>query len=557
MESSEPEDLANRAPSAGIPRTTQQTALVSLAVFAIVPAIFLFIAFQLTKASGPQWLGSNFENNYMYLFNSLLIAKGEPPFCIEHPGTTTQVFGAAVLKGFGGTSGDQLVGAVLNNPEKFLKYIRKTLLITCALALWIFPWLAAVRSGSYMASVLLQLPILFFNTILHYSIWFCSELTLVAFSIGAVSLGFLLLRQAERGTQNLPVIILAGIVCGLGTVTKLTFFPLTLITLICCRGLRSFVVFGASLLATVVLALLPIYPELPRLYQWILGISTHSGRYGGGTAGFVTVHYLADVITLLAGEPFVWLIPTLSTGTIGLLTIHTGLKSLNSSALRWVASAYIVFMAQVASFIVVAKHPGYRYLIPIYFSTGLSLGILWRFTSLSGSRTRLRFVGFGVTVLLISLGICSLVFRTPALYRSLRHTRDSELAMYTRKERNTKNALTVYYWGAIGPEFAMWDADAYARSAFADILEKKFPNTLFYNVNSGNFQTFDSILKPEDVLKKYDHFYLFGNKLHTASDDYEFLLRPEYLDRVVWFKAKNLRVVDRQGPYVLEEWTRE
>jgi hypothetical protein len=129
--------------------------------------------------------------------------------------------------------------------------------------------------------------------------------------------------------------------------------------------------------------------------------------------------------------------------------------------------------------------------------------------------------------------------------------------MYARKEQKTKNALTVYYWGAIGPEFAMWDANAYARSAFADILRKKFPNTLFYNVNSGNFQTFDSILKTDDVLNRYDHFYLFGNKLHTASDDYEFLLRPEYLDRVVWFKSKNLRVVDRQGPYVLEEWTRE
>jgi len=47
-------------------------------LFGIIPVAFLVVALQLTEASGPQWLGSNFENNYMYLFNSLLIADGKP-----------------------------------------------------------------------------------------------------------------------------------------------------------------------------------------------------------------------------------------------------------------------------------------------------------------------------------------------------------------------------------------------------------------------------------------------------------------------------------------------
>ena len=52
---------------------------------------------QLTKVSGPQWLGTNFENSYPYLFNSLLLVKNQAPAMIEHPGTVTQVFGATVL----------------------------------------------------------------------------------------------------------------------------------------------------------------------------------------------------------------------------------------------------------------------------------------------------------------------------------------------------------------------------------------------------------------------------------------------------------------------------
>ena len=67
-------------------------------LFVIIPVAFLVVALQLTEASGPQWLGSNFENNYMYLFNSLLIADGKPAHQFPHPGTTTELFGALCLK---------------------------------------------------------------------------------------------------------------------------------------------------------------------------------------------------------------------------------------------------------------------------------------------------------------------------------------------------------------------------------------------------------------------------------------------------------------------------
>ena len=53
-------------------------------VLGIIPVAFLIVALQLTKASGPQWLGSNFENSYMYLFNSLLVANGEPAYQFQH-----------------------------------------------------------------------------------------------------------------------------------------------------------------------------------------------------------------------------------------------------------------------------------------------------------------------------------------------------------------------------------------------------------------------------------------------------------------------------------------
>jgi hypothetical protein len=37
----------------------------SLLFLDIIPRVFVAIAFQLAKASGPQWLGTNFENSYV------------------------------------------------------------------------------------------------------------------------------------------------------------------------------------------------------------------------------------------------------------------------------------------------------------------------------------------------------------------------------------------------------------------------------------------------------------------------------------------------------------
>jgi hypothetical protein len=66
----------------------------------VIPTIFFLVAFQLTKMSGPTWLSNNFENNYAYLFNSLLLVKGYAPSWVDHPGTTAEPFLASAYLSF-------------------------------------------------------------------------------------------------------------------------------------------------------------------------------------------------------------------------------------------------------------------------------------------------------------------------------------------------------------------------------------------------------------------------------------------------------------------------
>ncbi len=120
--------LENHQTNLGQPRDLRSRSryiVLSLALFAIVPSVFFVVAVQLTKASGPQWLGSNFENSYMYLFNSLVLAIGKPPAQFEHPGTTTELFGAACLRLSQSGSRGALINAVLEKPEHFLKRMHR------------------------------------------------------------------------------------------------------------------------------------------------------------------------------------------------------------------------------------------------------------------------------------------------------------------------------------------------------------------------------------------------------------------------------------------------
>jgi hypothetical protein len=170
---------------------------------------------------------------------------------------------------------------------------------------------------------------------------------------------------------------------------------------------------------------------------------------------------------------------------------------------------------------------------------------------------KVRAIAAIVLLCLLLFGVSSLIFRAPALYQSLRATRLAEFAIYSRVKKKTENAVRVDYYRSIGPEFAMWFGNDLSRGTFAGILEKQFPKSFFYHIYNGNFQTFGDSIKPEAMLKKYDHLFFFGNRVLRVEISLSSVLLPGWVDHLDCFNAKNLKLIDRQGQYVLEEWTRE
>lgn len=475
--------------------------------------------------------------------------KGDHPAHIDHPGTTTQLFGAAVLEASGKGSGEKLIRAVLEDPEKFLKRMHRTLLIASAFALWIFPWLTALRTASYIKGLLLQVPSLFFNSLLYYSIWFGSDLALVIFSFGATSLCVLLMTERQQGNQNWWAVVLAGTTCGLGIVTKLTFFPLILITFVCCRGLRNCLLFAAAFFVSTAIALVPIYPELSRAFYWIAGLATHSGYYGTGEVGFARAdHYLPDILRLLSGEPSVALIPALATSAIIALSFARRTWTTASTSKGLLRTSIVLCALQMLSFLIIAKHANYHYLIPLYLSTGLNLVLLYEALRGLVRPFVVKALGSVVLLSLVVYGLSNLVLRTPNTYLNLHSARLDQERLYSRVKGETGEGARVDYYRAISPEFAMYWGNAFARRAFAPLLEKKYPRALFFNIFNGKFETFGDFLDPSSIFLKYDRLYFFGNVASMNGDNW---------GKIQYFDSKYLQEVDRQGRYVLQRWIRK
>ncbi|MBV9392542.1 MAG: hypothetical protein JOY96_11690, partial [Verrucomicrobia bacterium] len=498
-----------------------------LSLFALMPALYLIVAFTLTDVDGPQWLGTNFENSYPYLFNALLLTQHRTPFYTDHPGTTTQVFGALCLW-LSGLHDKVLVNAVLSHPESFIRSIHRRLLVLGAISFWLFPWtgwrICRAKYPSKRESVqysdpkaqdhllwaflLLQPALFFFDTTFKNIIWLDSELVLIVLCGAIVTSCACFLA----GIHHRWTVIAAGAICGLGIATKLTFFPWVLICLVCLFSISESVIFLGSLLLSVTCALIPIFPRLPRVFHWFFRMATHSGYYGTGAPGFVRIsQYPTDVIRLLAGEPIMALFPTMATFVIWIATI--GVKS--ARPLRNLA--FRLLAAQIVSYLLIAKHANFHYMIPLFFSIGLNLFLLLE-TVVALHWPSVRSLLSSAALLgLLAQGLHLFRVRTPATYSRLQTEQVQQLQLYERAKEAARDSARADYYRAGSPEFALYFGNFYGHRAFGQELEKMFPNALFYNIFYGKFENYRSLIDPNVIRSRYDHLYLLGNRFTQTS----------------------------------------
>jgi hypothetical protein len=504
---------------------------------------------------------STFESPYNYLFTSLELLKARSPSYIMHPGTTTQEFGALILRLSSRKSTEDLVEYTLRHPEEQIKMLHEALLIFSTLILWIAPWLTAVILRNTIIGFVIQAPCLFLQDFWWWGIQFAPELMLIGFGI-AVTCGCVLMVAPSFLPEELEVVFgigvgspapgpnhmvrvplvaaFTGLFCALGLVTKLIFFPLILISLFCCRTRRNGFAFLATLVLGLALALIPIYPQLHRLITWIVDLGIHRGQYGGGSVGLPEAGvYLAGLSRMVQNEPVLAIIPIVTVAMVVLLSFfqkeQTGVRCIS-----W-RTAVPVFAIQLISYLVILKAPETRYLIPLSLSLGLSMALLL-YASQTLRSAASRTVGWVVLAGLLFLGFNDFTARAPATYSYMRTVTADQLRLYKRALEVTKNDVRVDYFFSDSPELPLCNGDDAADGVFGPQLERLYPNRLFFNVYNSQFETFTRFIRPEVVLEKYDHFYFLGN--------------IKLFPKVPGFDPSTFETIDHAGDYYLQKWTR-
>jgi hypothetical protein len=297
------------------------------------------------------------EPDFGYLFNSADIRFGSPPGHVDHPGTTVQSFGVAMLvalewlrgglPGFGDWYDD-----FLRNPGLYHYANSLALALVAALGLWAMAAGLLRRGHALGLVVLLQLL-----PFLEYNAWYyiprvSPEKLLFFLNCGFA--GFLATREGEERRRPAFALTL-GFLLGFALSTKYNCITLFGFLLLVPTVPLALLAFGAAAL-TFFFFTLPMAELYAMSFRWLGRLGGHQGLYGKGEKGFVpSPETLAENFGILWHEDSWYL-------SLCLLAVAMGLFLFWRRRSRdGLACALIL----TAHFVMVLKHPATRYLVPM------------------------------------------------------------------------------------------------------------------------------------------------------------------------------------------------
>ena len=354
----------------------------------LVGVVLLFKMYPIHINSGT---GFGQDPAYQYLFAAIDILQGNAPAHTDHPGTPLQTLIAGVitsswlvLRLLGQTSLG-LFDSVLRAPEIFLGAASSTLLIITSAANFYFGYRIYQATRQYSISLACQLAPLLYAAVIPNVVFPTPEALLIALSL--ILMGILVpvifntgqtRRQFSQSAANW-----AGVVCGLGVATKLTFVPMLALLLFLGSPKLILRAFCACILAWFV-GVLPILPRLGTMFQWFYSLLMHSGIHGAGERSVFSIEQLKLAVGWLITNFSLFYYAVAAVGI--LLIIGLILRVLQGTTaickkINWLSkinvktddrsiraddllTASVFLLVCVTQTLMVAKHLGPGYMIP-------------------------------------------------------------------------------------------------------------------------------------------------------------------------------------------------
>ena len=346
------------------------------------PCWIVWRAFALRQAAGPFWLGHNADPEYPYLFNALSVALWQPVGHADHPGSTQQWLGAAVIRITHALAGEStLTVDVLRYPEFYLHVIHGVLVVVLGVVTGLAGFVVLRQTRRLVPAMLFQaVPLISFTlrNALHRA---SPEPLLLALSI-LLALGVFLIITRRPQQQGYGPLITVAVASGLAMALKITFLPMLILPLLVLPGLwRRLLYLLISLAAFLPLTVNPLM-NLHRLFLFSSDLVNRRGynRPFDRDAGHLKAMgdgFVEMGRQLWAGEHAATLFVAVSfilTPVLWLLCDRG--RGVCRAMLKGLLATNVVIAAQI---LIVANSPDarIRYLMPALPLLGLAAALLW------------------------------------------------------------------------------------------------------------------------------------------------------------------------------------
>jgi len=321
----------------------------------------------------------------------------------------------------------------------------------------------------------------------------------------------------------------------IGTITAVFFYILGR-DQVWRRAVKSSLKVGIAALIGFFIVTLPIFKLYPIFVDWVVGIITHQGHYGGGEPGFVTLQLLiSNFVELWKQLPLLFILTIIVLGTLLLIFIKSR-RSFKQNIGLW-AAVFGLTIQLIVTLGLILKHPSVIYMqavaaiLPILITGVFVLSTSTHPKYLSEQ----RLLKFGLSILIFA-GFFFNLYRAALIrqfvsqqYLEVATNIDIFLEEYAKENQTDPQKLSVLWiYGMPSDCFARWYGNSYAGYGLAEEISAICPGDYMLDVwenlvhlPDGNLvhpnqYDWDIIVAMETALIEFPYLKDYGNLTYAG-----------------------------------------
>jgi hypothetical protein len=378
-----------------------------------IPVLYLAWSLQLSLLGGSFSM-SRSDPEYPYLLNGLNCATLQFSNIghTDHPGTPFQMLTGIFIRVTHLIAGQgPITSDVLARPEMYLSTASFYLsVITFFLLLWLGR--TGIRSkGGLSGAMLLQSSFLLSSVLIDIPLRYNPDRILVIYNLLLAGITLRFLFSDDFPARRYAIV--AGIITGIGFATKFNFLPVLIIPFLVIPDYRNRAWYSLSVLGAFIAGILPILGKFKDFRNFISGVVTHDGLYGGGSEKVINLNsFFHNFIELLVRNPAFLIVLLIS---VGIMLFYLFNRKKKPADPRLLALTEGFLLASIIGFILVSKHFKVYYFAPVLSLSALVLFTSWMVTGKELFRGKYQsYILPALTIVLVLISVMPL----PAQYKS-------------------------------------------------------------------------------------------------------------------------------------------